>query len=150
MEQAITALGEDGFAAVYVGQRRHRRRRDRGAEGGRDRPGDRPMTGQDAELAAIQRIIDGEQFMTVYKPIKTLADSAAEIAVALANGEEVPSGLINGKEDNGTEQVPTVFLDTIPVTADNIQDSIIADDFWSVDEICTQQYAQACKNAGIQ
>ena len=108
------------------------------------------VTGQDAELSAIQRIIAGEQYVTVYKPIKPLAESAAELAVAVANGEEPPSGLVNGEEDNGMEQVPTVFLETVAVTADNVEDTIIADDFWSVDEICAQEYAQACKQAGIQ
>jgi D-xylose transport system substrate-binding protein len=150
MEQAITATGKDGFAGVYVAND--------GLAGGAIaalkaagiNPADRPVTGQDAELTGIQRVLDGEQFMTVYKPIKPLADSAAEIAVALAQDKDVPSGLINGKEDNGTEQVPTVFLKTIPVTADNVQDTIVADDYWSVDEICTQQYAQACKKAGVQ
>ena len=88
--------------------------------------------------------------MTVYKPIKPLAESAAELAVAVGNGDEPPEGLINGEEDNGTEKVPTVFLETVAVTKDNVQDTIVADDFWSVDEICTQQYAQACKDAGIK
>jgi D-xylose transport system substrate-binding protein len=150
MEQAITSVGEDGFTGVYAAND--------GTAGGAIaalksaglNPQDIPVTGQDAELAAIQRIIAGEQYMTVYKPIKPLAESAAELAVAVANGEEPPSGLVNGEEDNGTEAVPTVFLETVPVTVDNVQDTIIADDFWPVDEICTPEYAQACKQAGIQ
>ncbi|MGH2952775.1 MAG: sugar ABC transporter substrate-binding protein [Solirubrobacterales bacterium] len=150
MDQAITALGEDGFEAVYAAND--------GTAGGAIAalkaagidPAQKPVTGQDAELAAIQRVLDGEQFVTVYKPIKPLAESAAELAVAIANGEEPPEGLINGEEDNGTEQVPTVFLDTVPVTRENVEDTIIADDFWSVDEICTQQFQQACRDAGIQ
>lgn len=150
MEQAITAVGRNEFAAVYAAND--------GTAGGAIAalkaagidPADRPVTGQDAELAAIQRIIDGEQFMTVYKPIRPLAESAAELAVAIANGEDPPQGLINGEEDNGTEQVPTVFLETIPVTVDNVQDTIVADEFWSVDEICTPRYQQACNQAGIR
>jgi D-xylose transport system substrate-binding protein len=149
MDQAITSVGKDGFTGVYAAND--------GTAGGAIAalkaagidPKTVPVTGQDAELAAIQRILAGEQYMTVYKPIKPLADDAAEIAVALANGEEVPEGIINGEEDNGTEQVPTAINETIPVFQDNVQDTIIADDYWSVDEICTQQYAQACKDAGI-
>jgi D-xylose transport system substrate-binding protein len=149
MEQAITAAGEDGFAGVYAAND--------GTAGGAIAalksagidPAERPVTGQDAELAAIQRIVAGEQYVTVYKPIKPLAESAAELAVDVANGEEPAEGLINGEEDNGMEQVPTVFLDTVAVTKDNVKDTIIADDFWPVDEICTQAYAQACKEAGI-
>ena len=150
MDQAVTALGEDGFEAVYAAND--------GTAGGAIAalkaagidPADTPVTGQDAELAAIQRILDGEQYVTVYKPITPLAESAAELAVAIANGDEPPEGLINGEEDNGTEAVPTVFLDTIPVTSENVEDTVIADDFWSVDEVCTQRYRQACQEAGIQ
>jgi D-xylose transport system substrate-binding protein len=150
MEQAITAEGENGFAGVYAAND--------GTAGGAIaamksagiNPADKPTTGQDAELAAIQRILADEQYMTVYKPIKPLAESAAELAVALAQGEDPPEGLINGEEDNGQEQVPTVFLETIPVYKDNIEDTIIKDDFWSVDEICTKDYAQDCKAAGLQ
>jgi len=150
MEQSITALGDNGFAGVYAAND--------GTAGGAIaamksagiNPSTKPVTGQDAELAAIQRILAGEQYMTVYKPIKPLAESAAELAVALAQGEDPPEGLVNGKEDNGQEEVPTVFLDTIPVYKDNIEDTIIKDDFWSVDEICTKDYAQDCKAAGLQ
>jgi D-xylose transport system substrate-binding protein len=150
VEQAITSIGKDGFAGVYAAND--------GTAGGAIAalkaagidPATTPVTGQDAELTAIQRILAGEQFMTVYKPIKPLAESAAEVAVAVANGEEPGPDLINGEEDNGTEQVPTVFLDTVAVTKDNVQDTVIADGFWSVDEVCTGQYAQACKQAGIQ
>jgi D-xylose transport system substrate-binding protein len=150
MEQAITAEGKNGFAGVYAAND--------GTAGGAIAamksagidPESKPTTGQDAELAAIQRILAGEQYMTVYKPITPLADAAAELAVALAQGEDPPEGLINGEEDNGQEQVPTVFLETIPVFRDNIQDTIVKDDFWSVDEICTKAYAQDCKDAGLQ
>jgi len=150
MEQAITAVGEDGFAGAYVAN-------DALAGGaiaamkaaGLD-PKTIPVTGQDAELTGIQRIVAGEQLMTVYKPIKPLAESAAEVAVAVAQGEDPPEGLINGEEDNGTEQVPTVFLETIPVFKDNVQEEIVADGYWSADEICSGQYAQACQQAGIK
>ena len=130
-------VGKDGFAGVYAANDGTAGGAIAALKGAGIDPATVPVTGQDAELAGIQRVLDGEQFMTVYKPIKPLAESAAELAVALANGEEPPEGLINGEEDNGTEQVPTVFLETVAVTADNVQDTIIADDFWSVDEICT-------------
>ena len=151
MDQAITALGEDGFEAVYAANDGTAGGAIAALKGAGIDPASKPVTGQDAELAAVQRIIAGEQYMTVYKPYKTLAENAAAIAVPLATGEEVPQDLINAEYDNGTEQVPTNQIDTIPVsTPKEIEDSIIADDLWSVDEICTQQYAQACKQAGIQ
>jgi D-xylose transport system substrate-binding protein len=151
MEQAITAIGKDGFHGVLAAND--------GTAGGAIaaikaaglNPADVPVTGQDAELAAIQRIIAGEQFMTVYKPIKPLADNAATLAVAVINGEDpAESDVINGSEDNGTEDVPAAITDTIPVFADNVKDTIIADEYWTAADICTGQYAQACKDAGIQ
>jgi D-xylose transport system substrate-binding protein len=150
MDQAITALGEDGFVAVYAANDGTAGGAIAALKGAGIDPATKPSTGQDAELAAIQRILAGEQFMTVYKPYRTLAENAAEIAVAIANGDEVPEGLINAEEDNGTEQVPTALIDTIPVTADKVEETVIADKLYSVGEICTQQYAQACKDAGIQ
>jgi D-xylose transport system substrate-binding protein len=150
MDQAITALGEGGFEAVYAANDGTAGGAIAALKGAGINPADKPVTGQDAELAAIQRILAGEQYMTVYKPIRPLADAAAEIAVAIANGEEPPEGLINGEEDNGFEQVPTVFLDTVAVTAENVEDTIIADDYWSVNEICSQQFRDDCQKAGIQ
>jgi D-xylose transport system substrate-binding protein len=150
MEQAITAVGKDGFVGVYAAND--------GTAGGAIAamksagvdPSSRPTTGQDAELAAIQRILIDEQYMTVYKAIKPEAEAAAELAVALVNGEDPPEGLVNGEVDNGMEKVPSVLLEPIAVTKDNINDTIVKDEFWPVDEICTGKYAAACKEAGIQ
>ena len=150
MEQAITATGADQIKGVYAAN-------DGTAGGaiaamkanGMD-PKQIPVTGQDAELTAIQRIIAGEQFMTVYKPIQPLAEAAAELAVAVANGETPSADLVTGEVDNGSEKVPSVVIDTIAVTKDNINDTIIADDVYPVSDICTGQYKQACADAGIQ
>jgi D-xylose transport system substrate-binding protein len=101
-----------------------------------------PVTGQDAELAAIQRIVAGEQYMTVYKPIKIEAETAAEVAVQIANGEEV-------KPPDEYEGVASFIFDPIVVTVDNIMDTVVADEFYSVEDICTDEYADACEEAGI-
>jgi D-xylose transport system substrate-binding protein len=150
MEQAITAVGKDGFNGVYAANDGTAGGAIAALKGAGINPQDVPVTGQDAELSAIQRILAGEQYMTVYKPIKPLADDAAEIAVAIANGEDVPSGVVNGKEDNGTEEVPTAVNKTIPVFKDNVKDTVIADGYWTAKDVCTKQYAAACKDAGIQ
>jgi D-xylose transport system substrate-binding protein len=150
MEQAITAIGDDGFVGVYAAND--------GTAGGAIAamksagidPSTRPTTGQDAELAAIQRILVDEQYMTVYKAIKPEAEAAAQLAVALVRGEDPPSGLVNGETDNGMEQVPSVLLKPVAVTKDNIQDTIVKDGFWKASEICTGRYAQACQQAGIE
>jgi D-xylose transport system substrate-binding protein len=150
MEQAITATGADQIKGVYAAND--------GTAGGAIAamkangvdPQKVPVTGQDAELTAIQRIIAGEQFVTVYKPIQPLAENAADVAVLVAQGEEVPSDLVTAEFDNGSEQVPTVVTETVPVTIDNLQDTVIADEVYPVNEICTGQYKKACADAGIQ
>jgi D-xylose transport system substrate-binding protein len=81
MEQAITALGQTGFNGVLAANDGTAGGAIAAMKGAGIKPNTRPTTGQDAELPAIQRILIGDQFMTVYKPIKPLADNAAEIAV---------------------------------------------------------------------
>jgi D-xylose transport system substrate-binding protein len=150
MEQAITALGPEGFNGVYAMNDGTAGGAIAAMKGAGIDPKTKPTTGQDAELEAIQRILVGEQFMTVYKATLKETDAAAQIAVALAQGEEVPEGLVNGETDNGAAQVPSVLLDPVELTIDNIQDTVIKDGFLSADEICVGQYAQPCQQAGIQ
>src|ERR1700754_168032 len=106
-------------------------------------------TGQDSEIAAIQRILTDEQYMTIYLAIKKQAESAAELAVNLLQGQEPSTSLVNAKVNNGAGDVPSVMLDPTPVTKDNINDTIIADGFHSAADICTGEYASACTEAGI-
>jgi D-xylose transport system substrate-binding protein len=150
MEQAITALGQTGFAGVLAANDGTAGGAIAAMKGAGIKPSTRPTTGQDAELPAIQRILIGDQFMTVYKPIKPLADNAAEIAVHIAKGEDVPASLTPSKEDNGNKQVPTKTLDITAVTKDNVNDTVIKDGYWTAAQVCTAAYASACKAAGIQ
>jgi len=101
------------------------------------------VTGQDAELSAIQRIVAGEQYMTVYKAIRFQAEKAAEVAVALARGEKVEG-------DVDFEGTPATLFEPVSVTIDNIMQTVVADGFWSVEQICTPDYAAACTAAGIE
>ena len=101
-----------------------------------------PITGQDAELAAIQRIVAGEQAMTIYKPIKTEAYGAAELAVKVAKGEDVT-------DTEDFQGVASYIYDPIVVTKDNVKDTVVADEFYSIDDICTSEYADACAKAGL-
>jgi len=110
-----------------------------------------PVTGQDAELAGIQRILTGEQYMTVYKAIKPEAETAAELAYDLLTDANVPASMTNGKTvNNGSIDVSSVLLTPIAVTKDNIKDTVVKDSFWSVAQICTADYADACAAAGLQ
>lgn len=150
MEQSITALGKDGFVGAYSAND--------GMAGGMIAamksagiaPSSRPITGGDSEAAAIQRILTGEQYSTIYLAIKQQAETSAQIAVAAAQGKDVPAGVIDSKVDNGAKQVPSVLLSPIAVTKDNINDTVIKDGFLTVEEICTGSYKTACKEAGIQ
>jgi D-xylose transport system substrate-binding protein len=107
-----------------------------------------PLTGQDAQLDGIQRILAGTQTMTIYKPIKPEAQAAAKFAVQLGSGQSV-SG--NQTVDNGTKSgIPAQILTPIVVTKDNIKTTVVQDGFWTVSEICTSAYAAACKSAGLE
>jgi D-xylose transport system substrate-binding protein len=151
MDQAITSLGKNGFAGVYAANDGTAGGAIAAMKGAGIDPKTKPSTGQDAELAAIQRILVGEQFMTVYKDFATSEpEDAATLAVALAKGDKVPGGLVNQQLDNGKKKVPSVILTPVAVTKDNINDTIVKDKFWSVSQICTAKYASACKSAGIQ
>ena len=147
MEQAITALGRDKIKGVYAANDGTAGGAIAAMKGAGFSPIP-PVTGQDAELAAIQRIIAGEQGMTVYKAIKPEAEQAAQLAVDLVQGKtpDAQTSTVN----NGTMDVPSILLKPIAVTKDNVKDTIVADGFWTVDQICTSEYAQACKDAGLQ
>ena len=84
------------------------------------------VTGQDADLTACQRIAQGTQAMTVYKPIKVLAERAAEAAVRLAQRRPV---IASAGIDNGKVQVPSILLEIVAVTKDNLRETVIADGF---------------------
>jgi D-xylose transport system substrate-binding protein len=88
--------------------------------------------------------------MTVYQPIIDIAETAAELAVPIAKGEEPPPGLAKDKVDNGAKQVPSVLLDTVAIQEDNIQDPLVKEGFLDVADICTGPYAKECKEAGLQ
>ena len=150
MEQSITALGKDGFDAVYVANDGMAGGAIAALKGAGVDPASRFVTGQDAELAGVQRILAGEQLMTVYQPIIQIAESAAELAVPLAQGDEPPAELASEEVDNGAKQVPSVLLDTIAIQTDNIDSTLIKDGFLDVGEICIGAYKAACKEAGLQ
>jgi D-xylose transport system substrate-binding protein len=105
---AIQALREEGLAGKIV------------------------VTGQDAELVAVQRIASGEQSMSIYKPVQALAKRAAEVAVALATGKPV---VAKAELDNGKRQVPTILLDVVTVTKENIDSTVVKDGFHTRKEI---------------
>jgi D-xylose transport system substrate-binding protein len=148
MTQAITSVGKGNIIGVYAAND--------GTAGGAIAAMKAagfttipPTTGQDAELAAIQRILAGEQAMTVYKAIKPEAMIAAQMAMSAATGQPLTGTPPTTKVNNGTVDVPSVLLNPQVVTKANIKDTVIKDGFWSAQQICTQQFAAACQAAGI-
>lgn len=144
MTQALTALGSEPLDGVYCAND--------GTAGGAiaamKAAGVKlvPVTGQDAEVAALQRIIAGEQHSTIYKALKLEAETAAEIAVKALRGETVSTTAV---ADNGKKQVPAIVLEPTSVTKENLAATVLEDGFWKRDQLCTGAYAEACKAAGI-
>ncbi len=82
-----------------------------------------PVSGQDADLAAVKRVIAGTQAMTVYKPLKVIAAEAAKLSIALVRNEK-PA--YNASYNNGFKKVDTLLLKPVPLTRANVQ--LLADD----------------------
>ncbi|MDQ0406940.1 D-xylose transport system substrate-binding protein [Streptomyces sp. DSM 40167] len=148
MEGAISALGKDKIAGVYSAND--------GMAGGIITAlkaagiADIPVTGQDAELAGVQRIVTGEQYMSVFKSYPKEAEVAAEMAVKLAKGESLDS-IANDKVDSeSAKDVPAVIVPVVSLTKDNIKDTVIKDGFYTIDEICAGKYKAACDKIGLK
>jgi D-xylose transport system substrate-binding protein len=101
------------------------------------------VTGNDAEIAAIQRIIAGEQFNTISKPISIVANAAAKTAVAFLKGEK-PAAVVTLYDTPSELFTPTV------VTQENIKEIIFDGGIYTAAEVCTSAYAEACAALGIK
>lgn len=101
-----------------------------------------PTTGQDGELAAVQRILAGDQFMTVYKATDQQARTAAELAVRVLRGEDPRATAVIGG-------VPTMLLAPRAVGAADVERVIVDGHVYSTDEICAPAYVPACVSAGL-
>jgi D-xylose transport system substrate-binding protein len=148
-QQAITALGNNGFAGIYAANDDTGGGAIAALKGAGLNPEEIPVTGQDATVAGLQRILAGQQFMTVYKEIGPQAKVSAEIAIDLAEGKGVPQDKVSEELDNGAGKVPSVLLEPIAVVKDNVKSTVVADGFVTASELCTGSYAAACKEAGI-
>jgi D-xylose transport system substrate-binding protein len=139
MEAAIKAVGAKGFDGVYVAD-------DAGAAGVSDamqadgmNPASKPITGSGPDLAAIQRILLGRQYMTVYGAIGPEAEAAAQVACDMALGKAPTTG--NVPVNNGTADIASVLLAPVPVTADgsigtsSIQETVVADAYYGTDSV---------------
>jgi D-xylose transport system substrate-binding protein len=148
-QQAITALGNDGFWGVYAANDDTGGGAIAALKGAGINPEERPVTGQDSTVAGLQRILAGQQFMTIYKSIPPQAQLAAEFAIALAEGEELPQDKVTEEINNGKADVPSAILEPVAVVKDNIKDTVVKDGFVTASELCTGPYAANCKEVGI-
>jgi D-xylose transport system substrate-binding protein len=151
MTEAIEKIGKNKIAGVYSAND--------GMAGGiikaledagvTDLP---PITGQDAELAAVQRIVSGEQYMSVYKSYPQEAENAAEMAVARVQGRDIQfEALARDKVDSPTHKgVPAQLVPVVALTKANVEETVVADGFYKVTDICTAKYADACAELGLK
>ncbi|WP_200262584.1 substrate-binding domain-containing protein [Streptomyces sp. HSG2] len=149
MEGAISALGKDEIVGVYSANDSMAGGVITALKAGgfSTLP---PVTGQDAELSGVQRIVAGEQFMSVYKPYGPEAEAAAAMAVALARGEPLDTIAEDTVDSAGTPDIPAVLIPVVPLTRDNIQETVIADGVYTVAQICTERYRAACEELGLR
>jgi D-xylose transport system substrate-binding protein len=89
------------------------------------------VSGQDADLAAVKRVVDGTQAVTVYKPLKLIASEAAKLSVKLAKGEKVE---FNAQLDNGTKKVDSLLLTPTIISKDNV-DLLVKDGFYTKEQV---------------
>ncbi|MFF7472638.1 substrate-binding domain-containing protein [Streptomyces sp. NPDC008092] len=149
--KAIGAIGKDNIAAVYsandamaggIVQALK-------AAGVTQMP---PITGQDADLDAIQRILTGEQYMTVYKPYPDEAEAAAQMAVYKVQGKDIQfDALTQDTVDSPTNKdIPSQLVQVSAVTKSKIKDTVVADGIYKISQICTADYKTACAEAGLK
>ncbi|MFF4270309.1 sugar ABC transporter substrate-binding protein [Streptomyces sp. NPDC001536] len=145
MAEAIKAIGKDNIAAVYSAN-------DAMAEAAIEAMKEAgittlpPITGQDAELKAVQRIVSGEQYMSVYKSYPLEAEAAAEMAVAKVQGKDILfDSLTQDSVDSPTDKgIPAQLVSVSALTRANIKSTVVADGIYTVDQICTAKFAADC------
>lgn len=111
-----------------------------------------PVTGQDANLDAVQRVISGEQYMTVYKSFLDEATNAAQMAVFKVQGRDIQFDALVRDTVNSptTKKIPAALVPVVSLTRKNIRDTVIADGVYTVKQLCTPKYASECAAIGLK
>ena len=106
-----------------------------------------PVTGQDATVEGLQNVLAGTQCMTVYKSATQEAGALADVAIALANGEdaETTGTTVDSSDDS---EVPSILLTPQAITKDNVGD-VIDDGGQKAEDVCAGDFAKLCEEAGI-
>ncbi|QIG41891.1 sugar ABC transporter substrate-binding protein [Nocardioides anomalus] len=114
---------------------------------GNGQAGKVPVTGQDATVEGLQNVLAGTQCMTVYKSAKLEAGALADAAIALVNGDDADTTGTT-EDSEGGRDVPSILLDPVSITKDNVGD-VISDGGQKFEDVCTGDYASLCSDAGI-
>lgn len=93
------------------------------------------VVGQDGDLAACQRIVEGTQTMTAFKPVESLAKAAAEYAVAMAKGDMPDDSELSGTMDDGAGEVNCLFLEPVAVQKNNMKKIIVDGGYHSLEDV---------------
>lgn len=147
MSGAIASLGDDAIDGVYAANDGLAAGVIASLKGNVVEPIP-PVTGQDAELSAVQRIVTGDQYMTVYKPFAPEAAAAADMALALARGEKL-TGAPDRVDSPTAKNIPAVLLDGITVTVGSIRSTVVKAGLYTIGQICSPRIAAACERAGL-
>ncbi|KUM93092.1 ABC transporter substrate-binding protein [Streptomyces cellostaticus] len=151
MTEAISKIGKNNIAAVYAAND--------GMAGGVIKALEAagvtklpPITGQDSELDAVQRVVAGEQYMSVYKSYPDEAEAAAQMAVTKVQGKDIQfDALTQDKVDSPTDKdIPSKLVQVSALTKSKIKDTVISDGIYTVGEICTAKYKAACAAIGLR
>ncbi|NEC51268.1 sugar ABC transporter substrate-binding protein [Actinospica acidiphila] len=110
-----------------------------------------PVTGQDADLEAVRRVVSGTQYMTVYKSFLLEATGAADMAVAKVQDRAIQfdalaQDVIDSRSRKG---IPAMLVPVVALTRENIEDTVIADGVYTVKDICTPAHADDCAEIGL-
>ncbi|MDT3395522.1 substrate-binding domain-containing protein [Streptomyces sp. B1866] len=146
MNGAISSLGKDAIIGVYAANDGLAGGAITALRGGGFDPLP-PVTGQDSELAGVQRVLAGTQYMSVFKPYEPEATAAAEMAVALGRGRPVPAQ--RTVDSATTRGIPATLITPVALTRDNVKDTVLRDRLYPLGKICTPRYRAACERAGL-
>ena len=101
-----------------------------------------PVTGNDAEISALQLIIAGDQYNTISKPSEIVGRAAAQVAVAFLNGE-------TPKAETTIYDAPAQLFVPEVVTRENLKKVVVDTGIVSADQLCTAEYAEGCRELGL-
>jgi D-xylose transport system substrate-binding protein len=111
-----------------------------------------PVTGQDASVEGLQRLLKGTQCMTVYKDTNLEAKAASDLAIALINGDQAKADQMASGSVKDTvlgQDVKSVLATPQAIFQDGVK-TVIADGFQPYDQVCTGEFAKLCDTYGVQ